>query len=261
MSPEAKGVYIDFLAWSWDNGALPTKEAELAVLAGVSLRRFHPIWLALKSKWKHTEAGYVNPRLEDQRKELARYREQQAEKGRRSAQARTGNRCSTAVQPRLDSGWPSGSNQTPNREATLQTADCDLQSADPKSVRTDRAPTRELLAEFDRVHQAYFHGVKAVIHAGKDASLIAKLWQSHGSDVVIALIADFFASRDPFIRDAGYTVGVFVSQAGKLLTRRIQQPRTAVPDLAWEDECRELHGSRCGNRHMHAAKMDEARAS
>lgn len=34
-----------------------------------------------------------------------------------------------------------------------------------------------------------------------------------------------------------------------------------VPDFSWEDECRELHGSRCGNRHMHAAEMDKAAAS
>jgi hypothetical protein len=34
-----------------------------------------------------------------------------------------------------------------------------------------------------------------------------------------------------------------------------------VPDFSWEDECRELHGGRCGNRHMHAAEMDKAAAS
>lgn len=80
------------------------------------------------------------------------------------------------------------------------------------------APTRELLTEFDRLHRELF-GVASVINGGKDAKLLAGLWQSHG-DLVRELMADFFATDDAWIQQAGYSVGVFVSQAAKLIARR-----------------------------------------
>lgn len=81
-------------------------------------------------------------------------------------------------------------------------------------------PTRQLLTEFDRLHREAL-GVPAVIRPGKDAALISTLWRSHGS-MVTDLMQDFFSSDDPFILDSGYTVGVFISQAGKLIARRVR---------------------------------------
>ena len=74
---------------------------------------------------------------------------------------------------------------------------------------TDKAPTRALLTEFDRWHRLICDGVPAVIHGGKDAKLIAGLYRTHGEDLVRELMADYFQSRDAFIQQAGYTVGVF----------------------------------------------------
>jgi hypothetical protein len=87
----------------------------------------------------------------------------------------------------------------------------------------EKAPTRELLEMFDKWHVQVL-GVKAVIHSGKDAKLIAGLWRSHGLGMVTDLMQDFFQSDDAFIRSNGYTVGMFVSQAGKLIARRQQAP-------------------------------------
>lgn len=119
-------------------------------------------------------------------------------------------------------------------------------------ARTERAPTTALLIEFDRLHQDRLRA-PAVIQAGKDAKLLAGLCRSHGPDVVTALIADFFASRDPFIEQAGFTVGVFVSQAGKLIARRQRQaPRV---DDAWFEDCQRLHDGTCGGRMRHANQL------
>lgn len=89
-----------------------------------------------------------------------------------------------------------------------------------RSARPDPAPvpTRDLLTEFDRLHRAHLQ-TPAVILNGKDAAQIARLYRTHG-ELVRTIMAEFFASDDPFIRQAGYTVGVFCSQAGKLLARR-----------------------------------------
>jgi uncharacterized protein YdaU (DUF1376 family) len=77
LSPEAKGVYIDFLAYSWDNGPLPHSETVRATIAGVTVKRFRSIWLALEPKWQDTAVGYINIALETQRGELEAYRESQ----------------------------------------------------------------------------------------------------------------------------------------------------------------------------------------
>ncbi len=112
------------------------------------------------------------------------------------------------------------------------------------------APTRALLTRFDALHQQHFQS-RAIIAAGKDAANLAKLWRSHG-DVVYDWMEAFFQARDPFVEARGYTVGMFVWFAPRLLVKRT----TARADYGgWHDECRALHDDRCGNAHFHAAKM------
>jgi hypothetical protein len=96
--------------------------------------------------------------------------------------------------------------------------------------KPDAAPTRELLTEFDRLHREHV-GHPAVISGAKDAALIARLWRSHGEATVRGLMADFFRSPDPWIREHGYTVGMLVSQAAKLLARRAKPPTRGSPGL------------------------------
>lgn len=88
-------------------------------------------------------------------------------------------------------------------------------------ARTERAPvpTTAMLRRFDELHRKHL-GVRAVFSNGKDAKLIAALYRSHGGELVDALMQEFFESRDPFIRKAGFTIGVFLSQAGKLIAHR-----------------------------------------
>jgi hypothetical protein len=121
--------------------------------------------------------------------------------------------------------------------------------------RAPTAPTRALLTQFDSLHHAKF-GTKAAIRAGKDAKLLAELWRQRQGDPVTveALMTLFFAASDPFIQNAGYTVGVFVSQIGKLLPKaaRAIQP----PEIDWFDECKTLHGGECGQRHLHEHRLN-----
>lgn len=94
------------------------------------------------------------------------------------------------------------------------------------------APTKALLTLFDTLHQQKL-GIRAVISGDKDAALLARLCRTHGPDEVRALIGEFFRSCDPFIGKAGYTVGVFMSQAGKLLAQRTRGDPLAANDEAW----------------------------
>lgn len=284
MSPEAKGVYMDFLAWSWDNGPLPTHEADLARLAGVSSRRFATIWLALKSKWTKSADGYVNRRLEEQREALAAYRKQQAEKGRRSAAARSGpgnsgNHGSTAVASRLPSGSNRAPNRTPNREATLQSALCDLQTAeDPTDTEagTDGVAPVWSQSRPSRTGLATNHLKCSTIAAAAcgrgicvPAFLVEREWlpqvehnREHVRQFVQRVVDGLPAGPvgdEPLLFWRAQWRDAHGTQAPSPRTRQLGPDYGTAPD--WQDECRELHNSRCGNSVFHDAKMAEDKAA
>lgn len=74
MSREIKGAYIDLLAYEWDNGPLPHSPAWRARALGVDAKDGARIWAALRPKFVRTARGWINRRLEDQRRELEAHR-------------------------------------------------------------------------------------------------------------------------------------------------------------------------------------------
>lgn len=102
LSPAVKGVYIDLLAWSWDNGPIPYRVAEVAKILGLSRAQVVDKWGTLRGRYfKKCARGYVNPRLERERAKCKAFAELQAERGRKSGAARA-NAGSTMVQPALN---------------------------------------------------------------------------------------------------------------------------------------------------------------
>lgn len=98
MTASEVGGYVRLLCSSWDRGPLPKDEGKLARTMQVTPEEFSAIWPAVRERLTETSKGYINKRLEVERKKQADYREKQANKGRASAQQRF-NRSSTAVQP------------------------------------------------------------------------------------------------------------------------------------------------------------------
>jgi uncharacterized protein YdaU (DUF1376 family) len=76
MPREIKGAYIDLLAYEWDNGPLPHSPAWRARALGTDPKDAARIWAALRSKFVRTARGWINRRLEGQRRELAAHRAQ-----------------------------------------------------------------------------------------------------------------------------------------------------------------------------------------
>jgi hypothetical protein len=113
------------------------------------------------------------------------------------------------------------------------------------------APTRELLAHFDRCHVKKFR-VPAYINGGKHAKMLANIWKLYGTDRTLALMDLFFAGNS-FADDCGYSVEVFASQVPRLLMRlaatEIQRDR-----IDWEVECKEQHGGMCSTPFQHDAR-------
>jgi uncharacterized protein YdaU (DUF1376 family) len=74
MAWEIKGIYIDLLCWSWENGPLPNDPRWRQRMIGGTAHAVARRWAALKSRWKLTPRGWVNPRLERQRQLQAAFR-------------------------------------------------------------------------------------------------------------------------------------------------------------------------------------------
>lgn len=66
-------------------------------------------------------------------------------------------------------------------------------------------------------------GEKPIIAGKKDGNLMKQLVSTYGIDKVRELLDKFFEVDDEFINQSGYTVGVFFSQANKLLTLKARR--------------------------------------
>jgi uncharacterized protein YdaU (DUF1376 family) len=79
-----RGVYFLLLGASWTMGALPDDRRRLAGIVGAQLDEFDAAWKTVRRKFKLTEKGLINPRLELHRDKQA----VKSEKARQSAFAR-----------------------------------------------------------------------------------------------------------------------------------------------------------------------------
>lgn len=121
------------------------------------------------------------------------------------------------------------------------------------------APTRQLLTYFDTAHKDAT-GHRALIAGAKHGMMLARVWRLYGDDTY-RLMDLFFAGND-FADEAGYSVGVFVSQVPRLLLRlgrqraRVGSEAYYAVAQAWMDECEAHHaGSMCANRREHERRM------
>lgn len=84
LTPEERGIYIDLLAYAWDNDGIPAADVDAAEtlphLCAVSKRKFRAIWSRLQCKFTLFADGYYrNSRLEIERENVANFSRKQAE--------------------------------------------------------------------------------------------------------------------------------------------------------------------------------------
>ena len=88
LSPEARGVHIDLLAYSWDYDGIPSDFRAISSLVLLTPTKFRRVWMELSDRWPEAENGLLrNPRQERQRAELLALREKRAAAGRARAAA------------------------------------------------------------------------------------------------------------------------------------------------------------------------------
>jgi len=88
LTLEERGAFITLLAWSWENGPLPTEKTRLATLLGITVPKFTRLWRTLGEFWVDSEVGWINERLELERAKLADQHEGLAKAGKKGAERR-----------------------------------------------------------------------------------------------------------------------------------------------------------------------------
>lgn len=92
LTPDARCLYWDLLALSWNEGGIPADLDELADEArvrGFTRGRFDKAWAQVEQFWVHGQNGHlVNPRQEHERGLAAAAHERRVEAGRSGGKAK-----------------------------------------------------------------------------------------------------------------------------------------------------------------------------
>lgn len=91
-------------------------------------------------------------------------------------------------------------------------------------------PIKQILSQFDQ-HYQRLTGLPYPV-SGKDAKLMADLLKVYGEDRLAQLVDHFFQMSDPFIAQAGWSVGVFRGCLPKVITSMQQVRTTGLSDGA-----------------------------
>jgi uncharacterized protein YdaU (DUF1376 family) len=87
-----EGAYRRLLDFAWREGSIPTDPRKLsALLKGMSTKDVEKVWPAISDQWEPHPTlpeRVVNPRQEQQRQDLASFKAERSESGKRGAQAR-----------------------------------------------------------------------------------------------------------------------------------------------------------------------------
>jgi uncharacterized protein YdaU (DUF1376 family) len=250
LSAAAVGSYIRMLSVAWEHGPIPDTPHALAKAMGLgpSDPPFADVWAELQAKWALTPAGWINRKLEAVRADQDAYRARKRTAGQHGAAIRHGR---TVAEPVVvlrpcqgksdDLAW-----QKPSPSPSPSP------SKDQDQERTAQT------ARFETFWAAYPK------HVGKAAAVKA-FAALKADDAILGTLLDALARHcrlPQWVKDDGE----FVPHPATWLRQRrweddvvVPRPRACGPAFAdvggWKDECRALHGGRCGNAHMHAAQM------
>jgi len=108
-------------------------------------------------------------------------------------------------------------------------------------VSSSRSPRKRTL--LDDYHDLFMsrHGEKPVLNGAKDGKLLKELVATHGADRVGELLVWFFQTRDAFISNSSYSVGVFYACFNKLqitCRRRVVQRDDELQQMRAKSETR-----------------------
>ena len=88
MTLEQEGAYRRLMDHCWLAGSIPLSVPELARLCRITPGRMEKIWTVIEPRFNRKGEGYVQPRLEKERKKYAMHKKAKSEAGKEGAKAR-----------------------------------------------------------------------------------------------------------------------------------------------------------------------------
>lgn len=88
LSCEEVGAYMRLLSHQWEHEVVPKTMQKRARICRISARKMKTIWDEIGRFFVANEQGFLNERMEDERRKQAEYRRKQAEAGRKGGQSR-----------------------------------------------------------------------------------------------------------------------------------------------------------------------------
>jgi hypothetical protein len=108
----------------------------------------------------------------------------------------------------------------------------------------------KLMGEFTTAWAKKHGGRKYPVAGAKEMSILKRLLKSTSFEDLVGFLPGYFASKDPFVVNNGFTIGIFASQVPRLVSSRT---RTSSKDAErWWEECTRTHGTpNCESRTAH----------
>lgn len=138
---------------------------------------------------------------------------------------------------------PYKDNLTYTETTTETTTEINNLCGHEKNAQNSKKPDPRIKQLIDYYYQKFVSkfSEKPVINGKKDGSIFKELLKNHDEDKIKRLLDLFFESKDPFIVQNGYTIGVFKTKFNKLLVEAKQCRSGTYPGCNLPD-ARELYG-------------------
>jgi uncharacterized protein YdaU (DUF1376 family) len=93
MSLAERGLYIEMLAWQFEDGSVPDDPSEVAAMVGAPVAEVEAAWPRIRPLFEDRDGELVNRRLEKASQDWKRFHKERSESGRKGAEARHGRRA------------------------------------------------------------------------------------------------------------------------------------------------------------------------
>ena len=219
---EERSLYLLLLAYQWSAGPLPTEVKRLAKMSQYDLDRFEKLWPVVAGKFEVTDAGLVNPRLEEHRQKALSISQKRADLGKAGAVKRwqTDGNSHSKSNGNSDSTSDSNSHDFANGKTI---ASIPYQSI-PNQSKTD-TPLSPPLKGGARARQMPEGFAASESHRELAAEL--------GVDVTSELVAftDYHRSKGSTFKDWDAALRTWLRNA-----RRFGKPVPVKPKSNWADQ-------------------------
>jgi uncharacterized protein YdaU (DUF1376 family) len=183
------------------------------------------------TKGQQISTKLTNRRMARQAEKNLHIKEVRSAAGKKSAERRQQNQHSSFSFSHI-------SNSTQNHQNDSACADGNKKSAAKRTKKKNGEPFADKRQFTDHFTERYLAkvGTKYLFQSAKDGQVADRLLKIARLDELVELTDKFFASTDPWIAKAGYTLAVFESQVNKLAAGRPDVPAGWDSLKLWNDK-------------------------